>query len=109
MKKRELIKKGITLMNDKIQAGVESSLSRIVQQVIAYSNAKTLLDKTQQLFYDSLTQTYSITSNELKQIYSRTKDFEVSDILSLTYNKTLNERIADHWHKAASCNAGIFN
>ena len=58
MKKRELIKKGITLMNDKIQAGVESSLSRIVQQVIAYSNAleesKTLLDKTQQLFYDSL-------------------------------------------------------
>ena len=109
MKKRELIKKGITLMNDKIQAGVESSLSRIVQQVIAYSNAleesKTLLDKTQQLFYDSLTQTYSITSNELKQIYSRTKDFEVSDILSLTYNKdnkTLNERIADHWHKAAS-------
>lgn len=109
MKKRELIKKGITLMNDKIQAGVESSLSRIVQQVIAYSNAleesKTLLDKIQQLFYDSLTQTYSITSNELKQIYSRTKDFEVSDILSLTYNKdnkTLNERIADHWHKAAS-------
>lgn len=109
MKKRELIKKGITLMNDKIQAGVESSLNRIVQQVIAYSNAleesKTLLDKTQQLFYDSLTQTYSITSNELKQIYSRTKDFEVSDILSLTYNKdnkTLNERIADHWYKAAS-------
>ena len=109
MKKRELIKKGITLMNDKIQAGVESSLSRIVQQVIAYSNAleesKTLLDKTQQLFYDSLTQTYSITSNELKQTYSRTKDFEVSDILSLTYNKdnkTLNERIADHWHKAVS-------
>lgn len=78
-------------MNDKIQAGVESSLNRIVQQVIAYSNAleesKTLLDKTQQLFYDSLIQTYSITSNELKQIYSRTKDFEVSDILSLTYNK----------------------
>lgn len=96
-------------MNDKIQAGVESSLNRIVQQVIAYSNAleesKTLLDKTQQLFYDSLAQTYSITSNELKQIYSRTKDFEVSDILSLTYNKdnkTLNERIAEHWHKAAS-------
>ena len=58
MKKRELIKKGITLMNDKIWAGVESSLNRIVQQVIAYSNAleesKTLLDKTQQLFYDSL-------------------------------------------------------
>lgn len=109
MKKCELIKKGITLMNDKIQAGVESSLNRIVQQVIAYSNAleesKTLLDKTQQLFYDSLAQTYSITSNELKQIYSRTKDFEVSDILSLTYNKdnkTLNERIAEHWHKAAS-------
>ena len=109
MKKRELIKKEVALMNDKIQAGVESSLNQIVQQVIAYSNAleesKTLLDKTQQLFYDSLTQTYSITSNELKQIYSRTKDFEVSDILSLTYNKdnkTLNERIADHWHKAAS-------
>ena len=106
MKKCELIKKGITLMNDKIQAGVESSLNRIVQQVIAYSNAleesKTLLDKTQQLFYDSLAQTYSITSNELKQIYSRTKDFEVSDILSFTYNKTLNERIAEHWHKAAS-------
>lgn len=38
MKKRELIKKGIALMNDKIQAGVESSLNRIVQQVIAYSN-----------------------------------------------------------------------
>lgn len=109
MKKRELIKKGIALMNDKIQAGVESSLNRIVQQVIAYSNAleesKTLLDKTQQLFYDSLAQTYSITSNELKQIYSRTKDFEVSDILSLTYNKdnkTLNERITEYWHKAAS-------
>lgn len=50
MKKRELIKKGIALMNDKIQAGVESSLNRIVQQVIAYSNtleeSKTLLDKT---------------------------------------------------------------
>lgn len=105
MKKRELIKKGIALMNDKIQAGVESSLNQIVQQVIAYSNApeksKTLLDKTQQLFYDSLTQTYSITSNELKEIYSRTKDFEVNDILSLTYNKTLNERIVEHWHKAA--------
>ena len=46
-------------MNDKIQAGVESSLNQIVQQVIAYSNAleesKTLLEKTQQLFYDSLT------------------------------------------------------
>lgn len=108
MKKRELIKKGVASMNDKIQAGVESSLNQIVQQVIAYSNAleesKTLLEKTQQLFYDSLTQTYSITSNELKQIYSRTKDFEVNDILSLTYNKdnkTLNERIAEHWHKAA--------
>ena len=105
MKKRELI---VASMNDKIQAGVESSLNQIVQQVIAYSNAleesKTLLEKTQQLFYDSLTQTYSITSNELKQIYSRTKDFKVNDILSLTYNKdnkTLNERIAEHWHKAA--------
>lgn len=108
MKKRELIKKEVAFMNDKIQAGVESSLNQIVQQVIAYSNtleeSKTLLEKTQQLFYDSLTQTYSITSNELKQIYSRTKDFEVNDILSLTYNKdnkTLNERIAEHWHKAA--------
>ena len=108
MKKREQIKKEVALMNDKIQAGVESSLNQIVQQVIAYSNkpeqSKTLLNKTQQLFYDSLTQTYSITSSELKQIYSRTKDFEVKDILSLTYNKdnkTLNERITEHWHKAA--------
>lgn len=47
MKKRELIKKGITLMNDKIQAGVESSLNRIVQQVIAYS---TMLQKNQRLY-----------------------------------------------------------
>lgn len=108
MKKREQIKKEVASMNDKIQAGVESSLNQIVQQVIAYSNkleqSKTLLDKTQQLFYDSLTQTYSTTSSELKQIYSRTKDFEVKDILSLTYNKdnkTLNERITEHWNKAS--------
>lgn len=110
MKKREQIKKEVASMNDKIQAGVESSLNQIVQQVIAYSNkpeqSKDLLDKTQQLFYDSLTKTYSTTSSELKQIYSRTKDFEVKDILSLTYNKdnkTLNERIEEHWNKATEC------
>lgn len=108
MKKREQIKREVASMNDKIQAGVESSLNQIVQQVIAYSNkpeqSKTLLDKTQQLFYDSLAQTYSTTSGELKRIYSRTKDFEVKDILSLTYNKdnkTLNERITEHWNKAS--------
>ena len=108
MKKREQIKKEVALMNDKIQAGVESSLNQIVQQVIAYSNkleqSKTLLDKTQQLFYDSLTQTYSTTSSELKQIYSRTRNFEIKNIISLTYNKdkkTLNERITEHWDKAS--------
>lgn len=62
MKKRELIKKGITLMNDKIQAGVESSLSRIVQQVIAYS---TMLQKNQRLYQIKLNNYSTILSLRL--------------------------------------------
>ena len=62
MKKRELIKKGITLMNDKIQAGVESSLNRIVQQVIAYSK---MLQKNQRHYQIKLNNYSTILSLRL--------------------------------------------
>lgn len=55
------------------------------------------------MFYKSFEKIYLTTSKEIKSIYGRVQDFDVSNIFDLTFNadgKTIEERISEYWNEA---------
>lgn len=105
--KREQLKSKIQEMNESLIEEKDKFLEKIILVILRCINGfmdwedgkKEILN----IFIDSLTKTYSLTSKEVKKIYSKTKEFNIKDILSLTYQadgKTIEQRINQHIQKA---------
>lgn len=72
----------------------------LMKTILKYQKTKTIsnedIKKIEDFIYDILSEVYKITSSELKKIYSQITNFDVDNILELTFNddgKTLNQRI----------------
>ena len=102
VKKRPKLKTKLSNMNDQIFSIRDRQMEKITKLIYSWINNKNIIntinhkDELINLFYESLTQIYSITSSELKKIYKATAQFELKDIKNLTFandGKTLDERI----------------
>lgn len=54
------------------------------------------------MFYKGFEEVYLTTSKEIRNIYGRVQDFNVSNIFDLTFNtdgKTIEERIGEYWNE----------
>lgn len=54
------------------------------------------------MFYESFEKIYLTTSKEIRNIYGKVQDFNVSNIFDLTFNadgKTIEERIGEYWNE----------
>ena len=89
-------------MNDQIFSIRDKQMEKITKLIYSWINSKNTIntinhkDELINLFYESLTQIYSITSSELKKIYKNIAQFELKDIKNFTFTsdgKTLDERI----------------
>lgn len=110
---------GITRLREQVDASKEDFKKKIFSQidtaVKSYPNnwgsladtdnpkSKTYFATIYNLFFDSFTETYKITSTELKKLYKEISDFTVKDIYDLTYKadgKTFDERMEEYWTEA---------
>lgn len=106
---RAELKAKIQSMNSSLLSSKDKDLEKIVSVVLKCIDG--IFDwqegsqKILEIFIDSLTKAYSFTSQEIKKIYSKVKEFDIEDVLSLTYRsdgKTLEERIKQY------CQTGKF-
>lgn len=61
--------------------------------------------KIEDIFYDSLTQSYEKTVKSVNSIYEDVKEFDIKDVFQITYRRdglTLQERIKNYWAEAWS-------
>lgn len=61
--------------------------------------------KIEDIFYDSLTQSYEKTVKSVNSIYEDVKEFDIKNVFQITYKKdglTLQERIKNYWAEAWS-------
>lgn len=102
MNKQQKVRDSILKMNQNIYKAKDKYFEKITKVIIQCVNNYSALtwDKGLQevfeLFIDSLTETYTITMRELRNIYSKLEDFNIDDISQLTYQedgKTLYDRI----------------
>ena len=100
------IKQDIMIMRKEIDKSREIYFEKIVNVILTNvknynsNNWDKSLNTIVDLFYDSLTDTYSITSKYLKQIYKKLPDFSITNIFDLTYSKdgkTIEERLSEYW------------
>ena len=100
------IKQDIMVMRKEIDKSREYYFEKIVNVIL--TNVKNYnsdswdksLNKIIDLFYDSLTETYSITIKNLKKCYKKLPDFSIDNIFDLTYSKdgkTIEERLTGYW------------
>lgn len=111
MNKQQKVRDSILKMNQDIYKAKDKYFEKITKVIIQCVNNYSALtwDKGLQevfeLFIDSLTETYTITMRELRNIYSKLEDFNIDDISQLTYQedgKTLYDRIKKYWDQAES-------
>ena len=111
MNKQQKVRDSILKMNQNIYKAKDKYFEKITKVIIQCVNNYSALtwDKGLQevfeLFIDSLTETYTITMRELRNIYSKLEDFNIDDISQLTYQedgKTLYDRIKKYWDQAES-------
>lgn len=88
-------------MNQKINKELDSTLENITKLI--FNSLKKNDEIPQQdilnLVYSSLSNIYSLISNDLKEMYSKVAEFNINQISDLTYQKdgkTLEERITNH-------------
>lgn len=103
------IRKQIFELKKKNENNYISSLTQIVKYAFSkmsnYSEEewKKALPVVIDMFYKSFEKIYLTTSKEIKSIYGRVQDFNVSNIFDLTFNadgKTIEERIGEYWNEA---------
>lgn len=96
---RKIRKKINDFLND-LDSETEELLMKII---LKYQKTKDISNKDLivviDFIYNILSEVYKITSSELKKLYSQIKDFDIENILELTFNddgKTLNQRVESY-------------
>lgn len=103
--KRQLLRRQHKELLEKLSEMEEPYEETIAKVIAAYikdypKNWANGVDELIDIFYEELTETISITIKEIKNIYTRIKDFDIKDVFDLTYNadgQTLKARIQKHW------------
>lgn len=112
-------KQGINQLRKKVDESKEKYLNDIFSQIKTvvtenprnWGNLTDVKNKESQshfailyrTYFESFTETYKITSVELKQLYKEISDFNVKDLYDLTYKsdgKTFDDRLYEYWREA---------
>lgn len=95
-------------LRNKINASKEEALStitRLILKATRNSMPQTTYNDIYDAFLESFNTTYKLTKNGLLDLYKEVSDFEVTDLLELTYTKdgkTFEERLKYYWAEAKS-------
>lgn len=102
------VRKQIFELKKKNENNYVSSLTKIVKYAFSkmsnYNKEewRKSLPVVIDMFYESFEKIYLTTSKEIRNIYGKVQDFNVSNIFDLTFNadgKTIEERIGEYWNE----------
>lgn len=90
-------------INDFLEDNNQELEEKIMTTILKYQKTKKVnkkdIEEMQNFIYKILTEVYKITSSELKNIYKTLPEFDVKDILKLTFKKdgkSLDKRIEEY-------------
>ena len=94
-----LLEKTINKAKDKSLREIVKLLKEVLKEY-PYFFDKEHWDKLVDLFYESLKETFVITSDFIESIYDKVKEFNVKDVFELTYKadgKDIEDRLRKYW------------